>query len=48
MEMVSTVSTALTVLWTGWSRVRTKAGTCHSSKLSRDNKRCWTEGYTGN
>jgi len=36
----------VTVLWTGRSGVRTEAGTCHSSQLSCDNKRCWTEGYT--
>ena len=44
-EMVSRVTTAVTVLWTGRSGVRTKAGTWHSSQLSRDNKRFWTEGY---
>jgi len=42
--MVSRVTAAVTVLWTGWYGVWTKAGTCHFSKLPHDNKRCWTEG----
>ena len=36
--MVSTVTTAVTVLWTGQSGVRTEAGTCRSSKLSVDKR----------